>query len=191
MRISSCLSRETPVGRPWVGFGGWRGGGPDSMNLFFMSVATAVASLILPGPRVGLTAPAWRQGLAVGAWELGLGLRCLLSGAGSSPNQTYQSDPFSLRLKYLSGLFFFFQGHWNSGNLSQRPPLGPESLIMEPCSGADLLRGGGGSAGSRACGWLGGGTTEEAERLHRPSVTLQGSCVDGAPSARGRGLKTS
>ena len=58
------------------------------MNLFFMSVATAVASLILPGPRVGLTAPAWRQGLAVGAWELGLGLRCLLSGAGSSPNQT-------------------------------------------------------------------------------------------------------
>ena len=142
MRISSCLSRETPVGRPWVGFGEWRGGGPDFMNLFFMSVATAVASLILPGLREGLTASAWRQGLAVGAWEPGIGLRCLHSGTGSSPNQAYQSDPFSLCLKYLSGLFvFFFQGHWNSGNLSQHPPLGPESLIMEPCSGAELLLG--------------------------------------------------
>ena len=78
------------------------------MHLFFMSVATAVASLILPGPREGLTASAWRQGLAVGAWELGIGLRCLHSGTGSSPNQAYQSDPFSLCLKYLSGLFVFF-----------------------------------------------------------------------------------
>lgn len=37
------------------------------MNLFFTSMATAVASLILPGPWEGLTASAWRQDLAVGA----------------------------------------------------------------------------------------------------------------------------
>ena len=127
------------------------------MNLFFMSVATAVASLILPGLREGLTASAWRQGLAVGAWEPGIGLRCLHSGTGSSPNQAYQSDPFSLCLKYLSGLFVFFSKA--TGTLEIFPstlPWGQNLLSWSLALGQSCCWGLGaaswGTAGSRACG---------------------------------------